>query len=79
MDPVSTNPSPLRQGASFALPSPPSKMEDEYYCTGLPPAPALVARTRTAPWEVSTGMEAYRKFKELHVVGNHALDATANV
>jgi hypothetical protein len=67
------------QGASLALPSPSSKMEAEYYYAGLPSAPALVVRTSTAPWEVPTGMEAYRKLKEFRVVGNHALDATANV
>jgi hypothetical protein len=48
-------------------------MEAKYYYAGLPSAPALVARTGTAPWEAPTGPEAYRKLKELRVVGNHAL------
>jgi hypothetical protein len=47
-------------------------MEAKLYYAGLPSAPVLVARTGTTPWEAPTGPEAYRKLKELRVVGNHA-------
>ncbi|KAG8947964.1 hypothetical protein FRC04_010161 [Tulasnella sp. 424] len=53
--------------------SPPSKMEAEFYYAGLPSSPVLVARTGTILWQAPTGPEAYRKIKELHTVGNHAL------
>jgi hypothetical protein len=48
-------------------------MEAKFYYAGLPSAPVLVARTGTTPWEAPTGPEAYRKVKELCVVGNHTL------
>ncbi|KAG8972565.1 hypothetical protein FRC05_009798 [Tulasnella sp. 425] len=64
---------PPLQGSSLTLPSPPSEMEAKFYYAGLPSAPRLVARTSTTPWEAPTGPEAYRKVKELRVVGNRAL------
>ncbi|SJL07900.1 uncharacterized protein ARMOST_11257 [Armillaria ostoyae] len=45
-----------------------------FYYAGLPSAPVLVARTGITPWKAPTGPEAYRKLKELRVVGNHALE-----
>ena len=67
-------PPPQSSSSSLALPSPISSTEAKYYYAGLPSAPALVARTGTTPWEVPTGPEAYRKLKELRVVGNHAIN-----
>jgi len=49
-------------------------MEAKFYYSGLPSAPVLVARTGSTPWEAPTGPEAYRKLKELRVVGNHAIN-----
>lgn len=51
------------------LPSPPSKLEAEFYYSGLPSAPVLVARSGTTVWEE----QAYRKIKELRAVGHHAI------
>ena len=51
----------------------PSSKEARFYYAGLPSSPVLVARTGTTRWKAPTGPEAYRKLKDLRVVGNHAL------
>ena len=55
------------------LPSPPSEFEAIAYYLGLPSRPALVARTSTIPLKGPTGQWGYRRIKELHPVGNHAI------
>jgi len=50
-----------------------SEMEAKFYYAGLPSSPVLVARTGTTSWKAPTGLEAYRKLKDLRPVGNHAL------
>ncbi|KAK0218127.1 hypothetical protein IW262DRAFT_1483789 [Armillaria fumosa] len=55
------------------LPSPPSEKEANFYYSGLPSGPLLVARTVTIPWKAPTGPEAYRRIRDLRPVGNHAL------
>jgi hypothetical protein len=50
----------------------PSPKEANFYYAGLPSRPILVARTGTR-WKAPTGPEAYPKYKDLRVVGNHVL------
>ena len=52
---------------------PVTELEAKYYYAGLPSSPRLVAHTSTTPWVAPTGMEAYRRLKELRIVGSHAL------
>ena len=59
--------------SSLTLPSPLSETEVMFYYAGLPSGPKLVARTGTTPWKAPDCPEAYRKIKELHPIGNHAL------
>ena len=51
-----------------------SDEEAKFYYAGLPSGPVLVARTGSTPWEAPTGLEAYRKLKELRVVGDHEIN-----
>ncbi|KDQ10867.1 hypothetical protein BOTBODRAFT_46760 [Botryobasidium botryosum FD-172 SS1] len=55
--------------SSPTLPSPPFEAEAKFCYTGVPCAPALVARSSTTPWVMPT---TYGALKELHPVGDHA-------
>jgi len=48
--------------------------EADYYYTGLPSVPRLVARSGTIPWEMPSGQEAYNKPKVLGIVGKHDIN-----
>ncbi|KAE9397856.1 hypothetical protein BT96DRAFT_859655 [Gymnopus androsaceus JB14] len=64
---------PTQSSSLLTLPSPLSEKEAGLYYFGLPSRPVLVARSSTTPWEAPTGPGAFCQPKELHPVGNHAL------
>jgi hypothetical protein len=70
---------PLATGdhsSTQVTPSPPppvSEMDAKLYYKGQPSEPRLVARTGP-PLEAPSGPEAYPRYKELRVVGNHEID-----
>lgn len=45
-----------------------------FYYSGLYSSPRLVYRTSTTPWEMPTGLEAYRRLKELRPVFHHKIN-----
>ena len=54
--------------------SPPSEIEAISYYSGLPSTSFVVARTGTMiSWEKPAGLEAYRRYRDLRVVGNHVI------
>ncbi|KAJ8080270.1 hypothetical protein PM082_017100 [Marasmius tenuissimus] len=53
------------------LQSPVTEMEANFYSSGLPSRPRLIARSSTTPWEQPIGPWAYSERKELRIVGDH--------
>ncbi|KAL0069091.1 hypothetical protein AAF712_003777 [Marasmius tenuissimus] len=53
------------------LQSPVTEMEANFYYSGLPSRPRLIARSSTTPWEQPIGPWAYSERKELRIVGDH--------